>query len=161
MEKRSIRPACQADLDEIESIYEQARQFMAQSGNPTQWVNGYLWRDMLEEDIRQGKLFVAVDGREIIGVFVFVIGEDPTYGYIEDGSWLSDLPDGTLHRIASRRKGVFAQALAFCRSKCGHIRVDTHADNKPMQHLAEKYGFSRRGIIYVEDGTPRIAYELQ
>ena len=55
---------------------------------------------------------------------------------------------------------VFRAAVEFCRGKCSHLRVDTHEDNKPMQHLAQKYGFSRRGIIYVEDGTPRIAYDL-
>jgi len=38
--------------------------------------------------------------------------------------------------------------------------MDTHADNKPMQHLAEKHGFTRCGIIYTGDGSPRIAYEL-
>ena len=161
MEKQNIRLAQQADLDEIEAIYEQARRFMIQNGNPTQWDNGYPWRDMLEEDIWLERLYVAEDHHEIYGVFMFALGEDPTYGYIKDGAWLSDLPYGTIHRIASRRSGVFAQALAFCRGKCSHIRVDTHADNKPMQHLAEKHGFKRCGIIYVEDGTPRIAYELQ
>ncbi len=160
MEKQNIRPAQQADLDEIEMIYEHARQFMIQNGNPTQWNNGYPQRELLEADIRQGNLFVADDGKEIYGVFLFVIGEDPTYSYIEGGSWISDLTYGTVHRIASRKRGLFAEALDFCRSKCSHIRVDTHADNKPMQHLAEKHGFSRRGIIYVEDGTPRIAYEM-
>ena len=39
---------------------------------------------------------------------------------------------------------------------CG---VDTHADNKVMQHLLESEGFTRCGIIHVEDGTPRIAYQ--
>ena len=160
MEKKNIRLARQTDLDEIERIYAYARQFMIQSGNPTQWVNGYPWRDLLEEDIRCGTLYVAEDNNGLYGVFVFVIGEDPTYGYIEDGAWISDKPYGTIHRIASCKSGVFSEALLFCRNKCSHIRVDTHADNKPMQHLAEKYGFSRRGIIYVEDGTPRIAYEM-
>jgi hypothetical protein len=28
-----------------------------------------------------------------------------------------------------------------------------------MQHVVEKHGFQRRGIIYIADGTPRIAYE--
>lgn len=155
-----IRPAALADLDEIEKIYAAARRFMAENGNPTQWKNGYPWRDLLEEDIRLEILYVALRKNEICGVFVFVIGEDPTYGYIEGGTWRSNLPYGTIHRIASRSSGVFAACLEFCRSKCAHIRVDTHADNKPMQHLAEKYGFSKRGIIYVEDGTPRIAYDL-
>ena len=39
-----------------------------------------------------------------------------------------------------------------------NIRVDTHRDNIVMQRLVEKLGFSRRGIIYIADGTERIAY---
>ena len=160
MENYHIRPAQTVDLDEIEKIYASARSFMAENGNPTQWVDGYPQRDLLVEDIHQNQLYVAEKTGEISGVFMFVIGQDPTYTYIEDGAWLSEAPYGTIHRIASRGSGLFSAALDFCRSKCRHIRVDTHADNKPMQHLAEKYGFTRCGIIYVQDGTPRIAYEL-
>lgn len=29
-----------------------------------------------------------------------------------------------------------------------------------MRHLIEKHGFARRGVIHVEDGSPRIAYEF-
>ena len=39
------------------------------------------------------------------------------------------------------------------------VRADTHADNKIMQHLLEENGFTKCGIIHVEDGTPRIAYQ--
>ena len=42
---------------------------------------------------------------------------------------------------------------------CESLRADTHADNKVMQHLLESEGFTRCGIIHVEDGTPRIAYQ--
>ena len=31
--------------------------------------------------------------------------------------------------------------------------------NKIMQHLLEENGFTKCGIIHVEDGTPRIAYQ--
>ena len=160
MEKFKIRAAQQSDLDEIEKIYAHARRFMAENGNPTQWRDGYPRRELLAQDICRGELYVAQKENGLCGVFLFVIGKDPTYAYIEDGDWISDASYGTIHRIASRSKGLFGEALEFCRQKCSHIRVDTHMDNKPMQHLAEKYGFSRRGIIYVEDGTPRIAYEL-
>ena len=54
----------------------------------------------------------------------------------------------------------FPAALNFCRKKISHIRIDTHHDNKPMQHVVEKAGFARTGSIYVDDGSPRIAYEL-
>lgn len=160
MEKIQIRRAKQSDLDEIEKIYAGARAFMAENGNPTQWTNGYPKRVLLEEDIRNGNLYAVWSGCKLVGVFLFVIGEDPTYSYMEGGTWRSDTSYGTIHRIASCGSGVFAACLEFCRDKCDHIRVDTHADNKPMQHLAEKHGFSRRGIIYVENGTPRIAYDL-
>ena len=160
MEKMKIRPAAQADLAEIEEIYAGARQFMCENGNPTQWNDGYPRRELLEEDIRQGRLYVAEQDGNICGVFMFALGDDPTYSYMEGGTWRANTPYGTIHRIASRSSGVFAAAVEFSRSRCSHIRVDTHADNKPMQHLAEKYGFSRRGIIYVEDGTARIAYDL-
>lgn len=40
-----------------------------------------------------------------------------------------------------------------------NIRVDTHKDNLVMQHILEKRGFRRCGIIYVKDGTERIAYQ--
>ena len=45
------------------------------------------------------------------------------------------------------------------RGKQKSLRADTHADNKIMQHLLEKNGFTRCGIIHVADGTPRIAYQ--
>ena len=160
MKKKKIRPAVRADLAEIEEIYAIARQFMWDNGNLTQWNDGYPCRELLEADIRQGKLYAVMDGEKLCGVFVFALGEDPTYGYMEGGTWRSDMPYGTIHRIASRSSGVFAAALEFCRSRCDHIRIDTHEDNKPMQHLILKNGFSRRGIIYVDDGTPRIAFDL-
>ncbi len=160
MENLKIRLATHEDLQEIEKIYAIARKFMAENGNPTQWGDTHPRREILEKDIDRQNLYVAENREQICGVFLFVIGIDPTYGYIENGSWRSESTYGTIHRIASRGSGVFAACVEFCRSKCNHIRVDTHADNKPMQHLAEKHGFSRRGIIYVEDGTPRIAYDL-
>ena len=160
LEKMKIRPAVQTDLNEIEAIYAAARRFMVENGNPTQWNNGYPKRELLEQDLALHRLYAVENEKGICGVFVFIIGEDPTYGYMEGGSWRSDTTYGTIHRIASTGKCVFTACLEFCRGKCGHIRVDTHADNKPMQHLAEKHGFSRRGIIYVADGTPRIAYDL-
>ena len=156
-----IRKARMKDISRLLEIYAGARKFMAETGNPSQWKSGYPWQDMLEEDIRKQNLYVLLDQEQICGCFLFVIGNDPTYEYIEDGAWLSDAPYGTIHRIASDGTGGgFAACLEFCRNLCPHIRVDTHRDNKPMQHLAEKHGFHRCGTIYVEDGTPRVAYEL-
>ena len=93
---------------------------------------------------------------------IFILGPDPTYAKIEDGQWLNDeVPYGTIHRLASAgdRRGVASEVIAWCLEHCESLRADTHADNKIMQHLLEKNGFARCGIIHVEDGTPRVAYQ--
>ena len=44
--------------------------------------------------------------------------------------------------------------------QCGHLRIDTHGDNKVMQNLVKKLGFIHCGTIYVEeDDYPRLAFE--
>lgn len=154
-----VRKAVWEDFERILEIYEIARNFMAETGNPTQWGTGYPPVDMLKSDIPAGNLYV-VEEDILRGVFAYFTEPDPTYAFIEDGSWLDDGPYGTIHRVAGDGSGgIFSAVLAFALERNPHIRIDTHADNKVMQHVLEKHGFSRRGIIYLEDGDPRIAYE--
>ena len=157
-----FRGARRSDLDAIMQIYARARQEMAASGNPTQWGTSFPPQDLIEEDIDTNRLFVYLHNGEMEAVFAFVLGPDPTYAKIEDGQWLNDaLPYGTIHRLASagKRPGVATDVINWCREHCESLRADTHADNKIMQHLLEKNGFARCGIIHVADGTPRIAYQ--
>lgn len=156
-----IRNATPADLPAILEVYLRARSFMAANGNPTQWGNTYPAPELLEEDIRLARLFVDTAQGRVCGVFMFAVGADPTYAHIEDGSWLDNSPYGVIHRVASdgTESGVLSRCMAFCRSKCSHLRIDTHADNHVMQKLLSAAGFTRCGTIYVEDGSPRIAYE--
>ena len=157
----TIRKAQREDLPRIEEIYAYARQFMAETGNPHQWGTTTPQTGQLKEDIAKGLLFVLTHDSCIHGVFYFYIGPDPTYGVIEDGHWRSDTPYGTIHRIAGDGSGgVLAAAVAFCKTKINHIRIDTHHDNKIMQHAVARQGFRRSGIIYLENGSPRIAYDL-
>ena len=157
----TVRKAEQTDLPRILEIYASARHFMALTGNPNQWGTTHPPRQQLEQDIRQGDLLVVEDDQGIHGVFFFSLGEDPTYEKIEGGGWKLNTPYGTIHRMAGngQETGVFAECLAWCREQIGHIRIDTHEDNRIMQHLIEKHGFVRCGIIHVADGSPRIAYE--
>ena len=156
-----IRKAQWEDLSRIEEIYAYARKFMAETGNPNQWGNTTPQTSLLEDDIQKGLLFVLVHEQRIHGVFYFYIGPDPTYGFIEDGHWRADTPYGTIHRIAGDGSGgVLAAAVNFGKQQINHIRIDTHHDNKIMQRAVAKYGFRRCGIIYLENGSPRIAYDL-
>ncbi|MBQ3226206.1 MAG: N-acetyltransferase [Clostridia bacterium] len=158
-----IRKAESKDLSAILGVYEIAREYMRQNGNPDQWGTEKPQKELLVEDIKKGELFVGEnEAGDICFVFAFILGEDPTYSYIEDGNWLSDAPYGTIHRIASNGmvSGVVKMAVDYCRNTISNIRIDTHEKNKTMQHVVEKLGFLRCGIIYISDGTPRIAYQL-
>ena len=147
-------------------IYAYARAFMAKTGNPNQWgPTNWPPADLIHEDIRNGNSYVCVnDDERVIGTFFFTQGKDiePTYRAITDGAWLDDSAYGVVHRIASdgSEKGVGQFCLGWAYEQCGHLRIDTHTDNKVMQNLLKKLGFIRCGIIYViEDDNPRYACE--
>jgi len=155
------RTAQYSDLFRIQEIYAYARRFMAETGNPNQWGNHHPPVETLIEDIEKQLLYVLENETGIHGVFYFYIGDDPTYGYLEGGTWRSDTLYGTIHRIAGDGSGgILGTSVTFCRSLINHIRIDTHHDNQVMQRALAKQGFSRRGIIYLENGDPRIAYDL-
>lgn len=133
---------------------------MRLTGNPNQWKDSRPDPELLKEDIDIGQLYVLEEAGVLHGVFALIPGEDPTYSYIE-GSWLNNEPYAAIHRIASAglRKGVFADCVGWCGTLYENLRIDTHHDNKIMQHLLEKHGFIRCGIIYLKNGEPRIAYQ--
>ena len=149
----TIRKATPRDLPRIREIYEMARH--------SQWGKGDEPEALIEEDICQGNLYVLEEA-DIHAVFAFIIGEDPTYLEIEEGNWKSEEPYAAVHRVASDGtvQGVFGHVMDYCSAQVPHIRIDTHTDNKVMQHVLEKYGFVSCGIVHVPDGSPRIAYEL-
>ena len=49
--------------------------------------------------------------------------------------------------------------IGWCYDQCGSILIDTHRQNIPMQRTLKKNGFTRCGVIYLEDGSERIAYQ--
>ncbi len=159
----NIRKAAETDFIEILDIYAYARNFMSENGNPTQWaIWGYPEKELLEGDMKWGNLYVMEDGGSICGVFAFIIGADPTYDRIDGGQWLNDRAYGTIHRIAGNGtvKGLLQQCVDFGFTLIDNIRIDTHEDNKIMQHLIQKCGFTYCGIISSKDGSPRLAYQM-
>ncbi len=161
-----IRKSAETDFDRIMQIYARARVFMAQTGNPNQW-GPTCWppEALIHNDIRDGNSYVCVDEEDrVIGTFFYIRGKDiePTYRRISDGAWIGDDDYGVVHRLASdgSRKGTGQFCLEWAFGQCGHLRIDTHTDNRVMQNLLGKLGFTRCGIIHVvEDNDPRYAYE--
>ena len=155
-----IRDASIDDYNRITAIYRFAQDFMIESGNPNQWAHSYPDAEIIKKDIQDGMCKVIYDETGLHGVFVISEGEEPTYECIENGEWLNDGPYVTIHRLASDGEvhGVFKLVSNYCKKRFRNVRADTHADNKIMQKQMEKNDYSKCGIIYVEDGSPRIAY---
>lgn len=157
----SIRLAQVSDLPRIEAIYAYARLFMEETGNPHQWGKTNPPTVQLIQDIADRRLYVITDHDGIHGVFYFYVGEDPTYCEIYDGAWHHNGVYGTIHRIAGDGSGgILKTAVAYCKQFVSCLRIDTHHDNTVMQKAVAKCGFNRCGIIYIADGTARIAYDL-
>ena len=160
-----IRRSTEHDVDRMMELYALARRFMAEHGNPNQWgPTNWPPEALIRQDIAQGNSYVCVEGDRIVGTFFFIQGEEiePTYRRIEGGAWLSAAPYGVVHRLAGdgETRGVGSFCIRWAFRQCGHLRMDTHGDNRVMQSLLEKLGFVRCGTIYVEeDDYPRIAYE--
>ena len=160
-----IRNSTEQDVGRIMEIYAFARKFMAENGNPNQWgPTNWPPEALIHRDIAAGKSYVCCDDGRIVGTFFFDSGEDiePAYRVIEDGAWLDPSPYGVVHRIAGDGsvKGIGTFCIDWAYAKCGHLRIDTHGDNKVMQNLLSKLGFTHCGTIYVEeDDYPRLAYE--
>ncbi len=161
-ESFSIRLSSPSDIDCIMEVYDSAKYYMRTCGNFKQWIGGYPDKETILNDISRHCHYLAEDDEgNILMVFTFIIGEDPTYKIIENGAWLNDKPYGTIHRIASsgRQRGMLKASVRYCSQMIDNIRIDTHADNGPMQNALHRLNFSFCGIIYVADGSPRLAFQ--
>ena len=160
--KYIIRHSQRADIAEMQEVFAEAKQKMRESGNVLQWTGAYPTDEQLMSDIDRGFSYVVEEDGKIIATFVLAICVDPTYLNIYNGAWLDDeLPYGTIHRIASRHgtRGIARMVIDWCNDRISNLRVDTHRDNMPMQHIMQSNGFTYCGIIYLLNGDERLAYQ--
>lgn len=162
----NIRKSTEQDVPRMMQIYAYAREFMARNGNPNQWgPTNWPPKELIHQDIREENSYVCLDeDGQIIGTFYYIYGQDiePIYRDIVDGAWQDESPYAVIHRIAGdgSRKGIGAFCINWVYEKHGHIRIDTHGDNKVMQGMLGKLGFVHCGTVFVEeDDYPRLAYE--
>ena len=162
-----IRPATEADLPAVLPVFEAAKAIMRADGNHDQWgAPGFPGDALLLRDIARGGGYVIsseADGeveKSIVAYFALLPSPEPTYDVI-DGAGLTDEPYGVIHRIARYPEvhGIFSAIIDFAAARYPHLRIDTHRDNHIMQHLLDMAGFTYCGVIWLEDGTDRLAYE--
>ena len=158
----TIREAKPTDIAEIMLVMEAAKRIMRASGNMRQWTDGYPSEAVITADMEKKGGFVIEDANKIVGYFAFLASPEPTYAQIYEGQWVDDVQSyHVVHRIASypHIHGIFSAIMDFCFSHDTNIRIDTHRDNKIMQHNLLKHGFTYCGIIYLLSGDERLAYQ--
>ena len=166
MEELKLRLAVEADVPANARLYDQARAALKAAG-VDQWQDGYPNADNAQEDIRAGRGYVLTKSGQVVAFACLGLGIEPTYNKI-DGTWQTQGEYGYLHRIAvdpavkgRGAAGIFFDELKRQAKAHGFtsVRGDTHRDNLPMQRVMAKNGLAYRGMIYLEDGSERLAFE--
>ena len=156
-----IRKTTEEDIPEIQAIYAEAKNFMRDNGNPTQWNSDYPNEVSARLDMLDGIGYVCEDEGEVLAVFAFAVKDEPTYNKIYNGAWLDDSQYAFIHRIAVKKHGQ--GIVDFCFAECfkmhQNLKIDTHRDNIPMQKVLKRCGFEYCGIIHLENGDERLAFQ--
>jgi RimJ/RimL family protein N-acetyltransferase len=163
-----IRPMKEQDIPTLHKLYDHARKYMTENGNPHQWPHWYPSREILLNDIKNGGYVItdeSPDDDEAVIIGAFILEEnayEPAYDIIE-GQWLNADPYAVLHRCATfhNQKGIGQFFMDWCFTKASNIRVDTHEDNVPMIKFLEKNDFTYCGIVYYDYVGARLAYQKQ
>lgn len=160
--------AKQEQTEEIMFLLEQAKKRMHAAGIP-QWDASYPDRLQIQRDILQETAYVYMRKEKIVGYFVLAFVAEASYANIRHGQWRNENPYGVIHRLAfgdgmghglAQEVFSFAEKEAVCRG-IHDLRVDTHAKNIPMQRALQKAGFQYCGIIILDNGEIRNAYQAE
>lgn len=154
------------ELEICAGLMREGRAFQQEQGF-VQWTPDYPNRDTVLDDIKHAKGYVLkVDG-QIAGYLCVDFDGEPAYADIQ-GRWETGEPYAAVHRLALsgqfRGRGLTAAAFELVRELCRErgvtgIRGDTDPQNLRMQHVLEKNGFQRRGVILFQ-GSEKLAYDL-
>lgn len=162
-----FRKSTMDDISTILKIIEYAQKTF-KSLNINQWQDGYPNYSTIERDISLGESFVLAEEGKILATTALSFRGEPSYDKIYEGNWLDNQAYAVVHRMAvaqeERGKGYSYLMFDYIENIClenniTSIRVDTHVDNIPMKSLIKKLNFSYCGIILLDDGDERLAYE--
>ena len=154
-----LKKATMEDYDQIMDILKDGSNQLAEQGID-QWQGDYPNADVVKKDIENGWAILAQsDDDQTVGYVAVVDGPDESYAKMK-GKWIIDTDKYVvLHRVAvhSKHTGhgyaskLFVSVLDYIkehRTDIETIRIDTHIDNKIMQHLITKHGFKKVGEVY-------------
>ena len=163
-----LRKSQSQDIPAIMRIVKDAQELLA-SLNIDQWQDGYPNIPRFELDIDNDESFLLIENEEIVATTMFTLGGEPTYNNI-DGKWITNesAKYGVIHRMAvradQRGKGHAKWLMKHFEDQLkvlefDSMRIDTHRDNKGMQAMLKGLGYTYCGVIILESGSERLAFE--
>lgn len=159
-----FRKATTADIDTIERMIKAASGRLGAAGID-QWQRGYPNRNSIEKDVEADVGMVLALGNEILAYGAVIFTGEPAYNDLTGGKWLTDGQYAVVHRLCVSEifvgmgfaKQFMSAAEAMAAERVKSFRIDTHPDNKIMQNLVERMGFTYCGDVVIE--SRRLAYE--
>ena len=172
MELSALEKAAQGDRGELLGIIQSATQHLNQTG-VSQWDEVYPNAANVDEDLRNGQLYVVRAAGRIAGMVTLNQDCDPDYA---NGKWQAEGPDFmVIHRLIvppfMQGQGIGTQMMqrieAMLRGQgVQSIRLDAFAGNPHSLHLYEKTGYKivgeahwRKGHFYLMEKDIRGADE--
>jgi len=162
-----FKKSVEADVDSIMKIIKQAQDYFKEKWI-NQWQNNYPNVEVISNDVAEKNSYVLLQNKEVVATAVVSFNGERTYESIYEGEWISNKEYAVVHRIAvdnnHKGLGLSSQIIKNVEELCiekgvSSIKVDTHERNLSMQKLLRKNKFEYCGIIYLEDNSPRIAFE--
>ena len=156
-----------SDIDRIMDIIKQAQVYLKKKG-VDQWQDNYPNFDVIKDDIEKGKGYVLELDGKVVATVAVSYNDEKTYEKIYDGKWITEGDYAVIHRIAvdDNYKGrrlssiIISEIEKMCLKRNIHsIKIDTHKQNESMKKMLNNNGFKYCGIIYLENGSERVAYE--
>ncbi|SCH69123.1 MULTISPECIES: GNAT family N-acetyltransferase [unclassified Romboutsia] len=162
-----FRRAINEDVFGIMNIINQAQVYFKEQGID-QWQNNYPNIETINNDIENEYSYVLLKDNEIVATAAISFDGESTYDSIYDGEWLSNDDYAVIHRVAVdnayKGLGLLSEIIRYVEKICldkgiNSIRIDTHEENISMQRSLNKNRFKYCGLVLLDDGSKRIAFE--
>ena len=172
LEKRGMK-LVKATIKEVPVIMRMiadAQHYLAEL-NIDQWQDGYPNEIQIKLDIKNSDSYLILNDEGVaIGTTVFTFKSEPTYQNI-NGGWITNNNAiyGVIHRLAVadayRKRGLAKFVFDTCEelvqqhASATSLRIDTHRQNLGMQGLLKKRDYTYCGVIFLDSGDDRLAFE--
>ncbi|KRN81751.1 acetyltransferase [Pediococcus ethanolidurans] len=166
-----LRKATVQNIPAVSKIIDSAKDFLKAQGID-QWQDGYPAQSDLETDVKNQINYVLIVNGQIAGTAALA-NHDANYDVITGGNWQgpANAKYTAIHRIAmspdfrgQHLSEKMISGLFTLSNQLGYqqVRIDTHPDNKLMQHLITKSGFVYCGKVLMDKdpNEVRLAYQF-